>query len=642
MGAGLPDFKGLVSHCYTELGAVPPASSSDEWQWLDRMLGSLENRFGSDAMRDRVAERLDRVASDLRLHESILKLARLKGPAAGYRLVTTNFDLFFEQAKAGLTLGRDYHSGPVLPIPRNDQTASWRSIVYLHGRLDIDGGNNQHLVLTSADFGRAYLTEGWAARFVARLFAEFTVLFIGYSLNDPVLRYMTDAFAAEDALSRSGRKRDPAYIFVSHAGLTPPDPTPYRDRRLEPIFYREAFRHRALQRTLVEWADAREDYLTRVRQIIHRTAPRLPSALEPSDLSNAIWAIAGRDGDGGQGAKTFRELDPSPPVEWLAEFERRDNEIKNRHDADVSEALSEGREPPSPPQLHVEPLFPSRFEVIGAPTISDTSFQLMRWFAANLDRQKLVDWMIAKARVGRRPHSRLRFFIRQRLDQEPLLPAGYALFWRVIAAEGGWASNQDFGFPPNDLRTPFTRTRDAAWLSQELRAALRPYLVFSPSYRAMAASDQPVDPEKIGHIADAEVKLSAENLSLLLEWINATPAPNDFWANRLEMLTDRLRQVFDLYDVVGEASASYDPSVFQRPSIVPHAQNRHHAGWSVLFDLIWRGWTVVDTRDAQSSRHWIDRWRRIPYLGFQRLALAATAHSPHMTAAEKLEALLNG
>ena len=41
------------------------------------------------------------------------------------------------------------------------------------------------MVLTDKDFGRAYLTEGWARRFIQDLFLKFTVLFVGYSHNDP-------------------------------------------------------------------------------------------------------------------------------------------------------------------------------------------------------------------------------------------------------------------------------------------------------------------------------------------------------------------------------------------------------------------------------------------------------------------------
>lgn len=60
-----------------------------------------------------------------------------------------------------MALSVDYRSGPVLPIPRNDRIASWRSIVYLHGRLNPGSPDNQHLVLTSVDFERSYLTDAW-------------------------------------------------------------------------------------------------------------------------------------------------------------------------------------------------------------------------------------------------------------------------------------------------------------------------------------------------------------------------------------------------------------------------------------------------------------------------------------------------
>jgi hypothetical protein len=37
------------------------------------------------------------------------------------------------------------------------------------------------MVLTDSDFGSAYLTEGWATRFLQRLFTHNVVMFIGYS-----------------------------------------------------------------------------------------------------------------------------------------------------------------------------------------------------------------------------------------------------------------------------------------------------------------------------------------------------------------------------------------------------------------------------------------------------------------------------
>jgi len=198
MGAGLPSYKGLVEHCYVELGQPLPNKNSEDWLWPDRMLGALENICSPEDVRRVAVEKLSEKPKSLDFHKALLRLARLR-KNEGLRLVTTNFDLLFEKTQDNLRLGQDFHSGPVLPIPRNDKIVSWRSIVYLHGRLEPPNKDNSHLVLTSADFGRAYLTDAWAARFVNRLFSDFTVLFIGYSLNDPVLRYMTDAFAAEDA-----------------------------------------------------------------------------------------------------------------------------------------------------------------------------------------------------------------------------------------------------------------------------------------------------------------------------------------------------------------------------------------------------------------------------------------------------------
>lgn len=70
--------------------------------------------------------------------------------------------------------------------------------MHLHGIIDdaIDP-DGENFVFTSADFGTAYLTERWASRFAGESFRNLTVFFVGYGVNDPVIRYMTDAIAAE-------------------------------------------------------------------------------------------------------------------------------------------------------------------------------------------------------------------------------------------------------------------------------------------------------------------------------------------------------------------------------------------------------------------------------------------------------------
>ena len=86
-------------------------------------------------------------------------------------------------------------------MPKN----RWNGIVYLHGLLQTRSTSDDldRLVLSSGDFGLAYLTERWATHFVSELFRNFTVCFVGYSINDPVLRYMMDALAADRLLGES-------------------------------------------------------------------------------------------------------------------------------------------------------------------------------------------------------------------------------------------------------------------------------------------------------------------------------------------------------------------------------------------------------------------------------------------------------
>ena len=47
------------------------------------------------------------------------------------------------------------------------------------------------MCITDADFGRAYLTDAWATRFIASMFSRFVVVFVGYSYNDVVMSYLS-------------------------------------------------------------------------------------------------------------------------------------------------------------------------------------------------------------------------------------------------------------------------------------------------------------------------------------------------------------------------------------------------------------------------------------------------------------------
>ncbi|WP_284877500.1 SIR2 family protein [Brevundimonas sp. MEB006b] len=647
MGAGLPSYRGLVEHCYRELGRAEPKAKDKEWDWPDRMLGFLESRSTPDQVRKIVADRLNRPPSNLDMHKAILRLARLRN-VEGTRLITTNFDTYFEQAGHEFRLGHDYHAGPILPIPRDDRASSWRSLVYLHGRLD-EGANHQ-LVMTSADFGRAYLTEAWAARFVARLFADFTVLFIGYSLNDPVLRYMTDAFAAEDADARLGRTRGPAYIFTSYTGRDIPDSQPYLDRNLHPIFYHGMRHHLRLKRTLMAWADAREDYLANTARMIDRIAKFRPDAIDPTDTANLLWAVAGRPNDNGHGARVFSKVrvgskaEP-PPIEWLDVFEGQESERLAQHDREEARAVAMGAAKSEAKDADFALLFPSALDgrQLG---LTPFGVALIPWLLRHLENEGFVRRVILKLERGRRPHAILRQRIRQRLSDGPALEPGYDRFWRIVSSEGDWA------LPSSGIRVGWSVAHamgthhESPWLKQELLSALRPSLSLKQALDRRVFDDPSLDTEppqvieRVTQIADAEVVL-ADDMSLqsIIDAASRLEDPGAYWASLLDDLTSLLLRILDLYAVVGRADINHDPSVFSRPSIVPHDQNHDHQNWPILFDLIWLGWTRIEREDATAARMHVSRWRQLPYLSFGRLAAAAMSYSELFSEEEGWEVL---
>lgn len=111
------------------------------------------------------------------LHTQIIRLFADKT----IRIITTNFEGLFEKAANDLGVAPDVSIAPNLP-----QGDLFKGIVHLHGSLKYENS----IILSDRDFGRAYLSEGWARRFITRVFANYTVLFIGYSYNDTIMKYL--------------------------------------------------------------------------------------------------------------------------------------------------------------------------------------------------------------------------------------------------------------------------------------------------------------------------------------------------------------------------------------------------------------------------------------------------------------------
>lgn len=202
--ANLPSFEKLAREIATEIFDVP----SDQF---DVFLGKLE--YKSIPVHARAKKIFENSESNpTPLHESIIKLFRTH---QNIRIVTTNFDLLFENAAEKVYGHRpEVYDAPALPVGYD-----FNGIVHVHGSIN----KEQNMVLTDADFGRAYLTEGWARRFLINVFANYTVLFIGYSYNDVVMKYLSRALP----VSRESKK----YILIDKSDN-------WEILGIEPLLYR--------------------------------------------------------------------------------------------------------------------------------------------------------------------------------------------------------------------------------------------------------------------------------------------------------------------------------------------------------------------------------------------------------------------
>jgi hypothetical protein len=214
--AGLPGFEGLAYELTKQVGG--PLDRAEralfEQGQFDRVLVLYEQRIQGG--RTHVRKWLPAVLKPdlarpraLMTHLALLTLGRSKND--GLKLVTTNFDLLFEKA------AEHYRQPSFAVYPDPPARLRWEGLVHLHGRMPANPSEDDldRLVLSDGDFGQAYLIHGWASRFVAGVLRDYVLCFVGYSLNDPVVRYMTAAHALEGA-------KDKMFVFVpgNKSGIT--------------------------------------------------------------------------------------------------------------------------------------------------------------------------------------------------------------------------------------------------------------------------------------------------------------------------------------------------------------------------------------------------------------------------------------
>jgi hypothetical protein len=278
MPANLPDFRKLVLEVYERLDRAvhativtykdgdPEPSSLHTLSYqqaaevkrfilrdYDVVLGMLERRMdrqpgSTSKVRKTIAELL-RIGGNkpAPIHQALMRLADRGGVIT---IVTTNFDLLLQSAAAGKTKLKlpTYALGG---IPRPGRSTDFSGVLHIHGALDRDKMRFSDLIVTDHDFGEFYLRRRTVPDFIYDAARLFHLVLIGYSANDPPMRYLLNAVAADGARFDDLKER---FTFV---GLDTPDPIADEDwkgRGITPISYDSKDKHIALLNSLQRWA----------------------------------------------------------------------------------------------------------------------------------------------------------------------------------------------------------------------------------------------------------------------------------------------------------------------------------------------------------------------------------------------------
>lgn len=310
MPAGLPNFAELARQVMRQLGTPEYADSyrllhDETFASLDRVFNHLYEEYRRDEV-DRVVRSLLRTPPKVATtnHETILRISA--NTKRQPQVVTTNFDLIFERARSSLEI----HVAPALPNIAS--SGGFSGLVYLHGRLlagaDASRGSDQ-LILSSSDFGRAYLANGWATNFVRELLQTYVIVLVGYSASDPPIRYLLEGLRADP-------RRTPGTIYSFDCGTEEDVAARWATLGVRPIAYGPV-NHQPLWETLAAWAE-RADSPEGWRESVVRMASASPRVLQPHQRGQVASLVRTA-----AGAAQFADASTPPPAEWLCVLDSR-------------------------------------------------------------------------------------------------------------------------------------------------------------------------------------------------------------------------------------------------------------------------------------------------------------------------------
>lgn len=569
--SNLPSFQALAKSLGKESDVPYEVSEIGIPEPIDHFLGRLTQLQPPYEVHKRAHAIL--TASESRpndLHSAIVSLSAAYGKP---RIVTTNFDDHLSTAaKEAEIILPDQWIGPALPL--GDKISG---IVYLHGCVTRDPSE---LVITDKDLGYAYLTEAWATRFLRKLFQEYVVVFIGYSLTDPTMRYLTLGLP-------SGSSR---YMFTKSKSAKDPE---WDRLGVQTIPFGDDYDN--LLPALKEW-----DRLARMKRLDHRarieniiSAGPMLSAMDSDYLKNRLRKTEGVD----DFTSSILTKSDSLKLHWLHWLENL---------PDFQRIFSTSS--PNDITRRLGLWFANTF--ISSPEMNGAALQVLQRNGQILAGSIFdcaflnVEELLKKNRIaGERWYTFLTTSIQGRsapVKSEMLLPP---------TEEGKASKNASF-----------------------LRPLLRPYLKLSGfSTSGFAKPGIHTEPPHAEVAWTCYVEVFNEHV---LSAVNNAPPGDPSLGNMLEASLLTAYEILSAY----HGKSTWDPLGFRRSSIDPHSQDpsTHRDPIDAVID----GLREYGQKALSTHSYLPDRWWEFTHPLFQRLALNLIAKDPSRTPDQKIAWLL--
>ncbi|MGH8056904.1 MAG: hypothetical protein ACREOH_06650, partial [Candidatus Entotheonellia bacterium] len=412
------------------------------------------------------------------------------------------------------------------------------------------------------------------------MFATYTVLFVGYSHNDPVMHYLARGLPPTNSTSRFALTSAENLERWNFLGVTPIR-YPLTD---------EPNQHRMLRGAIAAWVELAKmgalDHEQRIRGIVQSPPPL---DRETADYLDTVLGDVST-------AQYFTRYAKTPA--WLRWAES-------------------------------QPAFQALFKPEAEP--NDLMHELAQWFATNFVCEYAGEALAVIQRQGQRLHAVLWDTIALELFRRETRPDPQTLAtWVAVLLR----SPPRVAYRHNTLNYVLTKCRGP---EDDVAALLlfdyltKPRLDLKQSFRLRHGDGE--------QHAQADFELGFEgDLHFLKEtWASLFRPHLAIFAERLEhILGSHLHQAYLLLRAVGSANNHLDLLSYRRSAIEPHEQDRYGKGPDVLIDAARDVIEWMLTNRPERARAIIEAWGSSDIPILQRLAIHGVTASQTLSPDEKL------